>query len=142
MTTRFKFRAKLIIDIVNQKKGEWLYWDLLDGVSNKNIKIIDTETVGMSTTCEDKNKKLIWEGDMVKISTIVYKEDKNWFLFEDVFECKWLCDGFGFSGGFYCKEKCIKDGHNVRCEGTRSVGHFAQNDLEVVGNKFQPNLLK
>lgn len=65
MNNRFKFRAKLIIDTPNQREGEWLYWDLLDGFGNLK-DVIDPETVGQCTERNDRKGTEIYEGDLIK----------------------------------------------------------------------------
>ena len=87
---KIKFRGKAIYDGTKHKKGDWLFGDLNHiyskvyifdrgngSVDGTDCYEVDKETVGQFTGLEDKNNKLIFEGDIVK-----YLEGKTNYVVE------------------------------------------------------------
>ena len=121
-----KFRGKRI------DNGEWVYgylfqvwedayilWGTINGIPNM-IKV-ETKTVGQYIDLKDKNKKEIYEGDIVEYK---FRED----LDEIQEEVKWEKDDTGFTPfNDYCYEDKVLFGK----------------DCEIIGNIHKnPNLLK
>lgn len=59
-----KFRAKLIKDTANQKKGKWFYWNIMDDFSDHSI--IDQKTIEQFSGQLDKNNKEIYQENIVE----------------------------------------------------------------------------
>jgi len=120
MNDRFKFRAR------HDKSGKWYYFtfDSLIGDGGGDVSV-DENAYGVSlsdcsiknqcTGLKDKNGKLIFEGDIVRIGVEKYLVES----LQDFFESKglkegefgedWSCDNFEIIGNIYENPELLKN---------------------------------
>lgn len=130
MENRYLFRAKRI------DTGEWVYGlpscdedgeiEEIEVWSEDDINFysVDPETICQCTGIKDKNGKLIWEHDIVRVK---YTDGQEYY--QEIIEVTYSKHGFApYSWEYEC------DGCDLRCEIL---------EIEVIGDKFDnPELLE
>ena len=112
--------------VIIEKRGEEFYDVEGEKKShgNKIVEVVDPSTICQCTGLKDKNGKLIWENDIVRVKHTDGQEE-----YQENAKVSYTKRGFSpFSWEYYC------DGCDVRCEIL---------DIEVIGNIFDnPELLE
>ena len=138
-----KFRGKATKDYPehNIKKGDWVYGYFIEASSECGIAVtegldyifggvtvtkVDCKTVGQFMGLMDKNKKKIYEGDVVKWINLYGEINIGWIRYTKVL------------GGF--SVVLIKGSYHPFYTGM--VKNFGWSDLEIIGNIFENPELK
>ena len=114
MKDRYLYKAKRV------DNGEWVAWNALTGIPIS----IRQDTICQCTDLEDKNGKLIWENDVIKVCW-----QDNETQCEEITQVAW--DEFGYY-------PWLDEYHCDGCDLFNEV-----RDIEVIGNIFDnPELIK
>lgn len=136
MNRKIKFRAKIL------QTGEWFYWSLKDMIGPHDIREdIDWNTVGQYTGLKDKNRKEIYEGDILEnkekgcFAEIIWTNDvaSKTGLVKGMFGDMVDLSGFMTTLGQF----------EFRQFGRKTSRSYHLQDLEIIGDFYSnPELIK
>lgn len=121
---RWLWRGKIKDDMFPEHNGEWIYGDLVRAklkshktdhcislIDRGIAYTVDTSTLGKCTGLHDKNKKLVFEGDIIEYENPVEKDVYKVVWDEEYARFALAADWFGETKIitdflFYCSSKC------------------------------------